>query len=139
MGGGAIQLANLPTSATRPIRLATYSRSLADGNHADPDLAFWGWNDIWLHAPFREWSIEAEIGNIHCPVLAVQGLDDEYGTLEQIHGIARRVADAKVVELADCGHSPHRDQADELIHMVTRFIGDSSKVTRFSAVASEGE
>ena len=55
---------------------------LAVDIHADPDLAFWGWNDIWLHAPFREWSIEAEIENIRCPVLAVQGLDDEYGTLD---------------------------------------------------------
>jgi pimeloyl-ACP methyl ester carboxylesterase len=135
MGGGTIQLANLLTSTTRSIRLVTYSRSLADGNHADPDSAFWGWTDICLHAPFREWSIEAEIENIRCPVLAVQGLDDEYGTLEQIHGIARRVADAKVFELADCGHSAHRDQADELIRMLTRFIGDSSKVTRFSVVA----
>ena len=105
--------------------------------HADPDSAFWGWNDIWLHAPFREWSIEDEIENIRCPVLALQGLDDEYGTLEQIHGIARRVADAEIVELADCGHSPHRDQADELIRLVTRFIAVSGKVAGFSALASE--
>jgi pimeloyl-ACP methyl ester carboxylesterase len=35
------------------------------------------------------WSIEDEIGTIRCPLLAVQGLDDEYGTLEQIRGIAR--------------------------------------------------
>lgn len=105
--------------------------------HADPDSAFWGWNDIWLYAPFREWSIEKEIENVRCPVLAVQGLDDEYGTLEQIHGITRRVADTEIVELADCGHSPHRDQADELIRRVTRFIAVSGKVTRFSALASE--
>jgi pimeloyl-ACP methyl ester carboxylesterase len=78
----------------------------------------------FLHAPFREWSIEAEIEKIGCPVLALQGLDDEYGTLEQIHGIARRVADAKVVELADCGHSPHRDQARELIRIASGFIYD---------------
>ena len=70
--------------------------------HADPDSAFWGWNDIWLHAPFREWTIEKEIENIRCPVLAVQGLDDEYGTLEQIHGIARRVAQTMVIEMANC-------------------------------------
>ncbi|HYA59080.1 MAG TPA: alpha/beta fold hydrolase, partial [Burkholderiaceae bacterium] len=52
--------------------------------HEDPDSAFWGWNDIWLLPPFREWSIEAELDSIRCPLLAVQGLDDEYGTLEQI-------------------------------------------------------
>ena len=41
-----------------------------------------------LAAPaFRNWYIEAEIQAIRCPLLAVQGLDDEYGTLEQIRGI----------------------------------------------------
>jgi pimeloyl-ACP methyl ester carboxylesterase len=58
-----------------------------------------------------DWSIESEIETIRCPLLAVQGLDDEYGTLEQIRGIARRVPQARLLELSDCGHSPHRDQA----------------------------
>ena len=39
--------------------------------HDDPDSAFWGWNRIWLHPPFRQWSIEAEIGSIRAPLLAV--------------------------------------------------------------------
>ncbi|HYA66423.1 MAG TPA: alpha/beta hydrolase, partial [Burkholderiaceae bacterium] len=83
--------------------------------HDDPDSAFWGWNDIWLHPPFRHWSIEAELNAIRCPLLAVQGLDDEYGTLEQIRGIARRVAQTQTLELPQCGHSPHRDQPERLI------------------------
>ena len=90
--------------------------------HQDPDSAFWGWNDIWLHPPFREWSIEAEIEAIQCPLLAVQGLDDEYGTLEQIRGIARRVPQTALLELSDCGHSPHRDQAERLIATACAFI-----------------
>jgi len=90
--------------------------------HDDPDSAFWGWNDIWLHPPFRAWSIEAEIEAIRCPLLAVQGLDDEYGTLEQIRGIARRVPQARLLELSDCGHSPHRDQADRLVASTCAFI-----------------
>nr|WP_319566481.1 alpha/beta hydrolase [uncultured Rhodoferax sp.] len=90
--------------------------------HDDPDSAFWGWNNIWLHPPFRAWSIEAEIEAIRCPLLAVQGLDDEYGTLEQIHGIARRVPHTELLELSDCGHSPHRDQADRLIATASAFI-----------------
>ncbi len=68
--------------------------------HDDPDSAFWGWNDIWLHPPFRHWTIEAEIGSIACPLLAVQGLDDEYGTLEQIRGIARRVPQTRAARAA---------------------------------------
>jgi pimeloyl-ACP methyl ester carboxylesterase len=90
--------------------------------HADPDSAFWGWNTIWLHPPFRQWSIESEIETIRCPLLAVQGLDDEYGTLEQIRGIARRVPQTQLLELSDCAHSPQRDQPDRLIAAATSFI-----------------
>lgn len=90
--------------------------------HDDPDSAFWGWNRIWLHPPFKQWSIEDEIRSIACPLLAVQGLDDEYGTLEQIRGIARRVPQTELLELPDCGHSPHKDQPQKLIEAATRFI-----------------
>jgi pimeloyl-ACP methyl ester carboxylesterase len=87
-------------------------------HHDDPDSAFRGWNDIWLHPPFRQWTIEAEIGTISCPLLAIQGLDDEYGTLEQIRGIARRVPQTRLLEIPACGHSPHRDQPEAVIQAV---------------------
>ena len=92
--------------------------------HDDPDSAFWGWNRIWLDPAFRDWSIEAEIASITCPLLAVQGLDDEYGTLAQIHGIQRRLPQARLLALADCGHSPHRDQGEILIAAVADFRAD---------------
>lgn len=90
--------------------------------HDDPDSAFYGWNRIWLHPPFRQWSIEDEVASIACPLLAVQGLDDEYGTLEQIRGIARRVPQTELLELPQCGHSPHKDQPEALIAAAIRFI-----------------
>jgi len=90
--------------------------------HDDPDSAFWGWNDAWLSPAFRSWSIEAEIASIRCPVLAMQGLDDEYGTLEQIRGIARRVRDTRLLEIPQCGHSPHRDQPGVVIDAVAAFM-----------------
>ena len=80
--------------------------------HDDPDSAFCGWNDVWLDPAFRDWNIEAELARIRCPVLAVQGEDDEYGTLEQIRGIARRVPKTRLLVLPNCGHSPHRDQPE---------------------------
>jgi len=91
-------------------------------HHDDPDSAFWGWNDIWLHEPFTRWNIEDEIGTIGCPVLALQGVDDEYGTLQQIHAIARRLPHAQLVEIPQCGHSPHRDQPERVIAEVARFV-----------------
>lgn len=91
-------------------------------HHDDPDSAFFGWNDAWLSPAFRAWSIEAELPAIRCPVLAIQGLDDEYGTLEQVRGITRRVPTAQVLELPRCGHSPHRDQADAVVRAVQAFV-----------------
>ena len=106
----------------RTAYLETDLRQRLSRHHDDPDSAFWGWNDIWLRPDFRHWSIESEISAIACPLLAVQGLDDEYGTLEQIRGIARRVPQTQLLELPDCGHSPHRDQPDKLIAAISAFI-----------------
>ena len=90
--------------------------------HAEPDSAFWGWNQIWLHPLFHQWTIEDEITSISCPLLAVQGLDDQYGTLEQVRGIARRLPQTRLLELPACGHSPHRDQAAAVIHATRGII-----------------
>jgi pimeloyl-ACP methyl ester carboxylesterase len=94
--------------------------------HADPDSAFRGWNDAWLSPEFRTWNIEAVIATIDCPVLAVQGIDDEYGTLEQVRALVRCVPGAKLLALEDCGHSPHRDQPGRLIREAGAFITEHS-------------
>ena len=83
--------------------------------HDNVDSAFWGWNHIWLDPAFRTWNIEAELSAVRSPVLAVQGLDDEYGTLAQIRGIAGRVPGTRLLELAACAHSPHRDRPGDVI------------------------
>jgi pimeloyl-ACP methyl ester carboxylesterase len=98
--------------------------------HDDPDSAFWGWNDAWLQPPFREWSIEGELASIRCPLLAIQGVDDEYGTLEQIRGIARRLPQTELLEMPGCGHSPHRDQPEALIAAIEAFIRKTSHPVR---------
>jgi len=91
-------------------------------HHADPDSAFRGWYDAWLAPEFRDWNVEREIETIACPVLAVQGEGDEYGTLEQIRAIARRLPKTELLVLPDCGHSPHRDQPLILAREAGRFI-----------------
>jgi pimeloyl-ACP methyl ester carboxylesterase len=94
--------------------------------HADVDSAFWGWNDIWLDPAFRDWNIEAELAAISCAVLAVQGEDDEYGTLDQLFGIARRAPQTRTLVLPQCGHSPHRDQPEALSREAGSFIRSQS-------------
>lgn len=102
--------------------LGTALRARLARYHDEPDSAFWGWNDIWLQPSFRAWSIEGELAAIACPVLAVQGLNDEYGSMAQIRGIAQRVAQVQTLELGACGHSPQRDQPDRVIAAVRDFI-----------------
>ncbi|MFM8631990.1 MAG: alpha/beta fold hydrolase, partial [Betaproteobacteria bacterium] len=62
-----------------------------------------------------------------CPLLAVQGLNDDYGSLEQIRGIARRLPQTQLLELANCGHSPHRDQPRALIKAVVAKLETESE------------
>jgi len=89
-------------------------RSKLARHHADVDSAFWGWNNMWLAPQFRSWSIEKDIRTISCPVLAIQGIDDEYGTLAQIRDIQRHVPQTQLLELGNCGHWPQRDQPQAL-------------------------
>jgi pimeloyl-ACP methyl ester carboxylesterase len=94
--------------------------------HDDPDSAFWGWNDIWLDPHFRSWTIVPELSAIRAPVLAMQGLNDEYGTLEQIRGIARVLPETRLVELPECGHSPQRDQPQRVVEETQRFVAQAA-------------
>lgn len=95
-------------------RLAAY--------HDDVDSAFYGWNDAWLDPAFRHWNIEAELAGISCPVLAIQGEDDEYASLEQVEGLRRRVAQTELLVLPACGHSPHRERPAEVIDGTRNFL-----------------
>ena len=107
---------------TRNDYLQSDLRSKLARYHDDVDSAFWGWNDIWLNPQFRHWNIEALLPQITCPLLAIQGVNDEFGTMAQIDGIAREVPHAQLVKLDNCGHSPHRAQPQTVIDAVRNFI-----------------
>jgi pimeloyl-ACP methyl ester carboxylesterase len=91
-------------------------------HHDDVDSAFFGWNDAWLSPAFRAWNIESIVPNILSPLLAVQGEQDEYGSLRQIHRIQQLQPASEIIALAACGHSPHRDQPKALMTAVGDFI-----------------
>lgn len=101
---------------------STELRSKLARHHQDVDSAFWGWNDIWLDPAFRHWNIESLLPSIRIPVLAVQGHDDEYGTMAQVDVLSARVPHAEVIRLDDCAHSPHRDQPAAVTAAAIGFI-----------------
>ena len=95
-------------------RLARYHGSNVDG-------AFWGWNRAWLDPEFMHWNLEPYLPDIDVPVLAVQGIDDEYGTAAQVDAIVAG-AGAESLLLENCGHSPQRDREQATIEAVAGFV-----------------
>jgi pimeloyl-ACP methyl ester carboxylesterase len=92
-------------------------------HHRDAGRTFWGWNNIWLHPDFRRWNIEEYLPRITCPILAIQGLDDQYGTMAQVQAIARQAGGpVEILELAECRHSPQRDQPEAALAAIRKFV-----------------
>jgi len=92
-------------------------------HHRDAARTFWGWNRIWLHPDFRGWNIEEYLPRITCPILAIQGLDDQYGTMAQVQAIARQLGGpVEILPLAECRHSPQRDQPEATLAAIAKFV-----------------
>jgi len=103
------------------IRMARY--------HRDPEVAFRGWNDAWLAAGFREWNVTDVIDYIRVPLLAIQGVQDQYGTQAQIDMIAERIYSPLETQLLDdCRHSPHLEQPEVTLNVVSEFIDRLNRI-----------
>lgn len=90
--------------------------------HKDPEHTFRGWNDAWLHPEFRDWNIADAIDHLRIPTLAIQGRQDQYGTLAQITEIEDRAyAPVETLILDQCRHAPHLDQSDAVTDAIAAF------------------
>jgi pimeloyl-ACP methyl ester carboxylesterase len=105
-------------STDLPQRLGRY--------HRDVRKTFYGWADVWRDPDFERWDIRGDyLPGVGCPVLAVQGYDDEYGTMAQLDEIADRVAGpCRLLKLERCGHAPFRDQPEAVLSAAASFIGE---------------
>jgi len=92
-------------------------------HHRDATKTFYGWHDAWMSHDFLSWNIESFLPGIRCPLMAIQGEEDAYGTMAQLDAIARQVSGpCELVKLADCGHAPHKEQPEKTLAAATRFI-----------------
>lgn len=104
-------------------------------HHRDARRTFFGWHDIWTAAEFNGWNIEPALESIDVPLLAIQGHDDEYGTMIHLDSIAARVrGPCQLLKLAQCGHAPHRDQRELVLRAALSFVDDPSHAGRFGAL-----
>jgi len=103
-------------------RTALSKRLARHHSRQNVDSVFAAWRDTWLDPAFRDWNVESCLPAIRCPVLAIQGEDDEYATMVQFDRIVARLRDLTPLKLADCGHSPHRDQPEAVIEATKAFL-----------------
>lgn len=90
-----------------------------------PGKARWvldAWVDTWLSAEFRDWSLDAALPRVRCPVLAFQGANDEFGSMRQPERIAALAGGPVTLAPLDCGHVPHRECTAQLLERVQGFV-----------------
>ena len=91
-------------------------------HHRDPDAAFYGWNDVWLHPDFPDWDITDVLASIRCPLVLIQGERDQYGTMAQLDAIEAGVsAPVERIHLA-ASHAPHLEAPEETLTAVAGFV-----------------
>ncbi|MBB4799988.1 pimeloyl-ACP methyl ester carboxylesterase [Flavobacterium nitrogenifigens] len=83
---------------------------------------FKAWTETWLREDFRKWNIESLLPQIQCPLLFIQGKNDEYGTLNQVERTIKLVhGKSQKHILPDIGHTPHKVAPKSVIDMVKKF------------------
>ncbi len=91
------------------------------------DKARWvldAWTETWLAPEFAAWSLDEDLHALRCPVLAMHGDRDEYGSLAFPERITRLAssASAEMMIFEDCGHAPHRERPEAVLQAVTAFL-----------------
>lgn len=103
--------------------------------HRDPENAFRGWNDSWLHPDFKSWNVADVIDYLRVPTLSIQGVDDQYGTLAQIDVIEdRSYAPVERLVLDNCRHAPFLDQPQAVLAAVSEFTKRLERIERAEPV-----
>lgn len=92
------------------------------------DTLFWAWADTWLHPEFEAWNVTAVLSDIACPVLGLQGREDEYATDEHLWMITEGIGThAKGILLDDCAHMPHVQAKEAFLKAVIAFIKEQQQ------------
>jgi pimeloyl-ACP methyl ester carboxylesterase len=95
------------------------------GNKTD-DL-FYAWINTWTNDSFRNWNIVPLLKEIECPVLIIQGSEDEYGTLKQVDKIYHSVNYSEASIITGAKHSPHKEVPEKIIAICKNFINKDFK------------
>ncbi|MDT8324971.1 MAG: alpha/beta hydrolase [Bacteroidota bacterium] len=91
------------------------------------DAVFAAWADTWLDPGLKDWDMLEVLERVTCPVLVVQGENDQYGSRRQVDLIDQHVAgSSELLWLEDCGHVPHLQARARVLAAMTDFIRRTS-------------
>ncbi|MBC9813826.1 alpha/beta hydrolase [Crocinitomicaceae bacterium CZZ-1] len=84
---------------------------------------FYAWANTWNLPEFRDWNICEDIETVTCPVLALQGVNDQYGTSLQLDLIEKAIRKGQVTKtmIPRCGHHPHLEVPEQTEHMIAEW------------------
>lgn len=103
------------------------------------DKAEWvlrAWTEVWLSPAFAGWTLDPDLPRVRCPILALHGDQDEYGSVEFPRRICARVSGpAELAILQGCGHVPHREQPSEVLDRVAAFLGRAGQTPNLNGEA----
>ena len=92
-------------------------------HHGDKaDWVLHAWIDTWLAPGFADWNLDASLRQVRCPVLALHGDHDEFGSARHPERIAANVPGGATVALLPCGHVPHRECLQDVLAAIERFL-----------------
>jgi pimeloyl-ACP methyl ester carboxylesterase len=106
------------------------SKKLAKLHRYHGDKTQWvleAWTETWLDPAFASWSLAEELPRVRCPILAIHGDQDEFGSLrhpELIRSLAGGPVTTRILE--GVGHVPHREQPEWIIDLVAKFLATTN-------------
>lgn len=81
------------------------------------------WTGTWLAPAFASWTLDDDLRHLRCPILAMHGDRDEYGSIAHPDRIASLApARADIVIFDNCGHVPHREYPSAVLGAVRTFV-----------------
>ncbi|MEJ5149905.1 alpha/beta fold hydrolase [Comamonas sp. MYb396] len=84
------------------------------------------WTETWLSPAFSDWSVDAWLPGLQCPLLAIHGELDEYGSTAHPERIARQAgAGGQTAIIAGAHHVPHREMAEQVLGRVRAFLAQA--------------
>jgi pimeloyl-ACP methyl ester carboxylesterase len=81
------------------------------------------WTDTWLSPAFANWGLLNELPKVKCPLLAIHGDRDEYGSTAFPRALSTMTSGyAQEFIVPDCGHVPHRERESQVLHASATFL-----------------